>query len=100
MQDRRGSNPVHWTRQPVMLRRMTGSITTALLGGLLFAFIPGMMDHAINFHANMWLMAWFPAMLLLWDQVARTKVISRGLIWAVILGFAFWGLWMTDFEFV
>jgi hypothetical protein len=80
----------------VLLRRWTDNMTAALIGGLLFAFVPGMMDHAINFHANMWLMAWFPAILLLWDEVARTK----RLIPALVLGLAFWGLWMTDVQFV
>ncbi len=84
----------------LLLRRWTGSITFALIGGLLFAFVPGMMDHAINYHANMWLMAWFPAILLLWDQVDRTKLLARGLVWAVIFGLALWGLWMTDIEFL
>ncbi len=80
----------------LFLRRWTRSNTFALLGGLLFAFSPGMIDHAINYHANMWLLFWFPAMLLLWERVATAQ--RRALLWAGIFGVALWGLWMTDLE--
>ncbi len=78
------------------LRRWQIGTPGALIGGLLFAFLPGMMDHAINYHANMWPMYWLPGILLLWDQVART----RRVIWALICGVGLWGLWMTDPQFL
>jgi len=78
------------------LRRWRVGTPGALIGGLLFAFLPGMMDHAINYHANMWPMFWLPGILLLWDQVARTRRIG----WAIICGIGLWGLWMTDPQFL
>lgn len=84
----------------LFLRRWTKSTALALLGGLIFAFSPAMMDHAINFHANMWLLAWLPAILLLWERVALSTRRTWAVLWAVIFGIALWGLWLTDLEFL
>lgn len=83
----------------LFLRRQAGRFVSPVLplcGGLLFAFLPGMLDHAINDHANMWLMAWLPGLLLFWDQVARTG----NPIWAALFGVALWGVWLTDLQFL
>lgn len=80
--------------------RWSGKITASLIGGLLFMTTPALLDHAINFHANMWFMFWFPAIILLWDRVAVAEQRNRAIIWALVFGVALWGLWLTDLEFL
>lgn len=80
----------------LFLKSQLASIRSAFIGSLIFTFLPAMIDHAINYHANMWLMAWIPGLLLLWDQVARRRTI----LWAVLFGIGLWGLWLTDFQYL
>ncbi len=84
----------------VFVRRFTANLPAALIGGLIFMVSPAMIDHAVNFHANLWFMFWFPAILLLWDRVAVTESRSKAILWALIFGLGMWGLWMTDLEFL
>lgn len=42
----------------------------AILGGLVYAFSPYMLDHAANSHLNLTALWWFPLALLLWDEIA------------------------------
>ena len=80
----------------LFLQKHVKEVAIAFIGSLLFTFLPAMLDHAINYHANMWLMAWVPGLLLLWEQVAR----RRTLVWSVLFGVALWSLWLTDLQYL
>lgn len=75
-------------------------VSAALVGGLLFTFLPAMMDHAINYHANMWPMLWIPIVMLVWWSVSKARGWRGGIVFAFVLGLCLWGLWMTDSQFL
>ncbi len=74
------------------LRRQGVGWTGALVGGTAFAFTPYMLDHAASAHLNLIGVFWLPLALLLWDRVA----VTRRWRWAVALGGALWGMWLSD----
>jgi hypothetical protein len=80
----------------LFLKSQINNTVSAFVGSLLFTFLPAMLDHAINYHANMWLMAWIPGLLLVWERVAR----HRTLAWAALFGVGLWGVWMTDLQYL
>lgn len=74
------------------LRRQGVSRGGALIGGAALAFAPYMLDHAASSHLNLIAVFWLPLALLLWERVA----ITRRAAWALLLGLALWGMWLTD----
>ncbi|MFC1961256.1 hypothetical protein ACFLYO_11185 [Chloroflexota bacterium] len=70
------SFPLTGVTMAVWLRRVLGNFDrrtawgVAVLGGLLYAFSPYMLDHAANSHLNLTALWWFPLALLLWDEIA------------------------------
>lgn len=74
------------------LRRQGISRGGALIGGTALAFAPYMLDHAASSHLNLIAVFWLPLVLLLWERVA----ITRRTAWALVLGLALWGMWLTD----
>lgn len=80
----------------VFLRAETIPNTIALGGGVLMASSSYMIDHLWAFHLNLMALFWLPLTALLWHQLCK----SPRLIYAVILGFAFWLLWLTDLQWL
>jgi hypothetical protein len=74
-------------------------VALAFLGGLAFAFSPYMLTHAAYIQLNLTPLWWFPAIALLWDEIAFPRRLRRP-ITAVLLGLALWGLWLTDLQFI
>lgn len=74
------------------LRRRGIGRGSALVGGTAFAFTPYMLDHAASDHLNLIAVFWLPLALLVWDRLAA----QRRVRWAVALGVAAWGMWLTD----
>jgi hypothetical protein len=76
----------------VFLRRMRISYPVALLGGVLLAFSPYMLDHIASGHLNLITVFWIPLVLIIWERVE----VKRRIGWAVLLGIVLWAMWFTD----
>ncbi len=74
------------------LRGRGVSHALALLGGVMLAYSPYMLDHVGNAHLNLITVWWLPLLLLAWQRVERT----RRWRWALLVGALLWGMWVTD----
>ena len=74
------------------LRRHGVSRAVALLGGVMLAYSPYMLDHAGSGHLNLITVWWLPLVLMAWEQTERT----RQWRWALLTGLVLWGMWFTD----
>ncbi len=74
------------------LRRHSVSHALALLGGVMLACSPYMLDHAGNSHLNLITAWWLPLVLIAWEQTERTHRWR----WALLSGLILWGMWVTD----
>ncbi len=72
----------------------------ALIGGFVFGFLPFEIAHGALAHLSYIALWWFPLALLLWDHVVSATNAKRQSLWAVALGLALWGAWLTDTQFL
>jgi hypothetical protein len=69
---------------------------TALLGGVILLASPYLIFHIWDFHLNLLALFWLPATALLWRKTVQTQSWR----WALTLGIAFWGVWLTDTQWL
>ncbi len=68
----------------------------ALIGGMFPVTMQYITFHVWNSHLNVIAFFWVPLTALIWRRVART----RHLGWVVLLGVAFWGMWLTGAQWL
>ncbi|NJL95162.1 MAG: hypothetical protein HC915_16305 [Anaerolineae bacterium] len=79
-----------------LLRREEVGHGLALVGGLALMTTPLMFYAAWWNTSNLVGVFWYPVLLLLWDQVARTRQLG----WALLFGLALWGAALTDLQYL
>ena len=83
----------------LLLRREKVSAGLALAGGALLQLTPTMFMSIMVAQINYVALFWYPLQLLIWGQVARYAGQNRrGLLWASVMGIAFYAMMMTDYQ--
>src|SRR5262249_10820406 len=81
----------------LLLRHEKVNTGLALAFGALLEVSSGMMLAAMLETINYLTLFWLPLNLLLWDRLAKSHG-GAALIWTVVMGLAFYGTMMTDFQ--
>ena len=82
-----------------LLRRERVPASLALAGGALLLLTPAMLLSAFINNINYLSLFWYPALILVWGQVARTADTPRqGVLWALVMGAAVYAMLMTDYQ--
>ncbi len=76
----------------LFLRQQAIHRLLALLGGVILMLSPNMRGQILGTHLDLIGFFWMPALLLLWDRVAKRSEIK----WPILVGLALWGAWLTD----
>ncbi len=72
----------------------------ALVGGVVIELTPSIMFAVIQNTLHYMGFFWLPISILLWKQITRYSGRRwQGLLWALILGLAFFGTLMTDYQY-
>jgi hypothetical protein len=89
-------------RNHLRLRREPGwaDDALALVGGFVFGFLPYEIGHAANSHLNLTPIFWVPLVFWLLDRASMAGEGRRRVVWAVALGMALWGAWLTDLQYL